>query len=498
MNIAIISFQDNLDIIGAKYIHAFLMSHNYKSHLILQCDPDCSSDAAIFEFIADNKIEIVGISLMSCEFFRACQFANEFKSRFKAIPLVFGGIHATIAPDECLSVGDIVVRGEGEHTFLELVRCIEEHRDFSELTGICLKQNNQLKSNPPRLLQIDIDKFPFPKHLPKHMYVVRKKKVLGVNKDIFRSLSRYGGAFPNIITTRGCPFSCTYCCNSALKELYVHYPVRKRSVTSVISEILEIISEHKNCLALNIQDDCFLTYNNDWIYEFSRQYHSKVHVPFVIRTTPRHINRENLTPLKESGLMMVMLGLQSGSDRVNQEVYKRHVTTDTFLNATRIIKSAGVAAYYDVILDNPYETEEDVLKTLKVILHIPKPFQLQLFSLCFYQGTELHKRAIKDGLSFKDPRVDNYGQLTSTTLNKLICMTPTIPASIIEYFIRHRNSIFMLRIINNFMLFNTVILKPVSFLRLMHRAYGSKLLKTIQLIRYFGKTAIFTKLKKLE
>jgi len=498
VNIAIISFQDNPDIIGAKYIHAFLMSHNYKSHLILQCDPDCTSDAAIFQFIADNNIEIVGISLMSNEFFRARQFAKEFKSRFKAIPLVFGGIHATIAPDECLSVGDIVVRGEGEHTFLELVRCIEEQRDFSTLPGICLNHNNHLKLNPPASLETDIDAYPFPQHLPKDMYVVRKKKVLRVDKELFRSISRYSGTFPNLITTRGCPFSCTYCCNSALKELYVHYPVRKRSVESVMAEILEITSEHKDCLALNIQDDCFLTYDHEWIYEFARQYHRKVRIPFVVRTTPRHINREKLSLLKESGLLMVMLGLQSGSDRINREVFKRHVTSDAFLKATRIIGSLGLVAYYDVILDNPYETEEDILKTLKVIFQIPKPFQLQLFSLCFYQGTELYKKAIKDGLLFEDPRIDDNVRPRATIVNKLISMSPTIPAAMIEYFMRYRKSTFVLGFINIFMLLNRVLLRPVSLLGLMHRAYGSKLLKTFRLIRYFGRTAISKKLGNWE
>lgn len=490
MNIAIISFQDNTDIIGAKYIHAYLRLYNHKSYLMLQCNPECGSNASIFKFIVDNNIEIVGISLMSNEFFRAYQFAKEFKSRFKAVPLIFGGIHATIAPEECLSVGDIAVRGEGEHTLLELVRCIEERRDFSELPGICLKQNGQFKLNPLRALETDIDKFPFPKHLPEDMYLVHEKNVLRIDKALFNSVSRYGGKFPNIITSRGCPFSCTYCCNSALKELYVHYPVRKRSIESVISEILEITLEHKNCFSLNIQDDCFITHNNDWIAEFARQYRGKVHIPFVIRLTPRHVNRENLTLLKKAGLMMVMMGLQSGSDRVNKEVYKRHVTGDTFLNATCIIKNVGLAAYYDIILDNPYETEEDTLKLLRVILQIPKPFQFQLFSLCFYQGTELYKRAIQDGVSFVDPRIDNYGRVSSTTFNKLVDMTPTVPALIIKYFIRYRNSRLMIGVINICVLFNAAILKPVSFLRLMHTAYGSKILTTFQLVRYFYKTAI--------
>lgn len=498
VNIAIISFQDNTDIIGAKYIHAFLMSHGYKSHLILQCDPDCSSDAAIFKFIAENKIDLVGISMMSHEFFRACQFAKEFKSRFEAIPLVFGGIHATIAPGECLRVGDIVVRGEGEHTFLELVRCLEEDRDFSELPGICLMRNNQLTLNPPRLLEAEIDTFPFPKHLPGNMYAVRKQAVLGMDRELFGAVSRYSGKFPNIITTRGCPFSCTYCSNSAYKELYSHYPVRKRSVEAVISEMSEIISEHKDCVALNIQDDCFLTYNNDWIHEFAFQYRGKINLPFVIRTTPKHINRDNLALLKEAGLMMVSTGLQSGSDRVNKEVYKRHVTSEDFLKVTSIVHSAGLMAYYDVILDNPYETEEDVLKTLKVLLQIPKPFQLQLFSLCFYQGTELYKRAVKDGISFTDPKVDDYVQLATTTLNKLIAMTPTVPTPMIEYFIKQRNSRFTIAAVAFLARINSAILKPVSFLRLMHRAYGSKLIKTFRLIRYFGKTAVFKMLRNWE
>ncbi len=494
VNIAIISFQDNADIIGAKYIHAFLMSHNHKSHLILQSDPDSSSDAAIFKFIADNNIEIVGISLMSCEFYRACQFAKEFRLHYETIPLIFGGIHATIAPDECLSVGDIAVRGEGEHTFLELLHCIEEHKDYGGLAGICLLENNQLKSNPPRLLEVDIDKFPFPKHLPKDMYVVLNKKVLSVDKELFRSISRYNGTFPNIITTRGCPFSCTYCCNSALKELYGHYPVRKRSIESVIAEISEIITEHKDCLSLNIQDDCFLTYDNAWINEFTRQYQSRIRVPFIVRTTPRHINREKLTLLKGAGLMMLSMGLQSGSDRVNKEVFKRPVKSDTFLNATKLIHSLDIFAQYDVILDNPYETEEDILQTLKVILQIPKPFQLLIFSLSFFQGTELYKRAKTDGLSFKDPKIDRH-ELTSTTLNKLVIMTPTVPASVIEYFITHRNSKYMVWVIDIVLLVNTVILKPVSFLTLMHRAYGSDLSKTLRLIKYFGKTALSTKLR---
>jgi radical SAM superfamily enzyme YgiQ (UPF0313 family) len=492
LNIAIISFQDNTDIIGAKYIHSFLIAHNYKSHLILQPHPDTKSDNAIFQFIKEHNIQFVGISLMSSEFFRASHFAKELKCRFNSIPLGFGGIHATIAPDDCLSVGDFALRGEGEHTLLALIRCIDENKDYHEIPGLCFKKDDTVHANPLSALEQNIDIFPFPQHLPQNMYVVHKNKLTLMNQKLFNSYSRYNGTFPNIITTRGCPYECTYCCNSAYKNLYgsSYNRVRKRSVESVISECLEIIRQNKDCLSLNIQDDCFLAYAKEWIDDFSEQYRNKIKLPFIMRTTPKHITKEKLAALKKAGLAFVMIGLQSGSDRVNKDIYKRNLTSRDFLAATNLVKDAGLCGYYDLILDNPYETEEDILKTLEVILQIRKPFQFQLLSLCLYQGTELHEKAKKDGISFIDPRLHDYLVLSPIALNKLIRMVPTVPAPMVRYFIRNRDNGLVTVAINLFDFLNTVILTPISFLKMMHYAYGSNLHITVKLIKAFSRTAI--------
>jgi anaerobic magnesium-protoporphyrin IX monomethyl ester cyclase len=492
LNIAIISFQDNTDIIGAKYVHSFLIAHHYNSHLILQPHSETKSDSAIFQFIEDHNIQLVGISLMSSEFFRASHFAKELKCRFNSIPLVFGGIHATIAPDDCLSVGDFTVRGEGEHTFLTFIRCLEESKDYHDIPGICFKKDGTLSSNPSPILEQNIDIFPFPQHLPQQMYVVHKNNLTLMNRKLFNYYSRYNGTFPNIITTRGCPYSCTYCCNSAYKDLYGsrYNQLRKRSVESVISECLEIIRQNKDCLSLNIQDDCFLAYSKEWIDDFSEEYRNKIKLPLIMRTTPRHINKEKLIALKKAGLAIAMIGLQSGSDKVNKEIYKRNVVSSDFLAATNIVKDVGLYGYYDIILDNPYETEEDILKTLEIILQIRKPYQFQLFSLCLYQGTELHEKAKKDGLLFMDPRIDDYSVLSSNSLNKLIRMVPTVSACIVRYFIRHRDNGLLTVVINLFDFINKVILTPISFLKMMHYSYGSNFNMTAKLIKTFSKTAI--------
>ncbi len=500
MNIAIISFQDNTDIIGAKYIHSFLRAHNHESHLILQPHPDTKPDISILQFIEEHSVQLVGISLMSSEFFRASRFAKEFKHRFNSIPLVFGGIHATIAPADCLSIGDIVVRGEGEHVLLDLVSCLEENKDYRDIPGICFQKNGHVYTNSFRDLEHDIDIFPFPQHLPQDMYVVHKNHVTLMDLPLFNRYSRYHGTFPNIITTRGCPYSCTYCCNSAYKNLYGsgYNRVRKRSVESVISECLEIILQNKDCLSLNIQDDCFLTNAKEWIDDFSKQYRNKIKLPLILRTTPKHITKEKLAALKKACLAAVMIGLQSGSDRVNKEIYKRNVTSRDFLAATNLVKDAGLCGFYDIILDNPYETEEDILKTLEVILQIRKPFQFQLFSLCLYQGTELHEKAKKEGISFIDPRLDDNEMPSSNSLNKLIRMVPTVPAPMIRYFIRNRDNGLVSVVINLFDFLNRVILTPISFLKMMHHAYGSNLYITVKLIKTFSRTAIGKKLNKTE
>ena len=498
MKIAIISFQKNTNIIGAKYIHAYLQKNNYESFLILHQEAVSETNNAIIDFIHENKINIIGVSLMSHEFFQVSQFAKKIKSKFQNIPLIFGGIHATIAPEECLSICDIVIRGEGEHAFLELVQCIEQNRDFNDLPGICVKKEGNIILTSPRPLEENLDVFPFPKHLPNNMFVSHNGKILKMNRDLHRIYSRYRGTFCSIMTTRGCPFACSYCCNSAYKKLYNKSSVRKRTVESVISECIEEKNQHPNLLTINFQDDCFLANNKEWIYEFSIQYRDKIGIPFIVRTTPRHVTKEKIGMLKDGGLIWVVMGLQSGSERINKEIYKRNVSNKEFLNATDIIKSFNLYGGFDVILDNPYETEEESLETLKVILKIPKPFLFQLYSLCLYQGTEIHQKAIDDNFNFKDPRVKGYKKLSTTSLNQLIRMVPTYPKWLIKYLANHRKNKLGKMVIALCHIFNIVILEEINALKLLHQSYGSNLLKTLVLIKSFSKTVMYTFLRRVE
>jgi radical SAM superfamily enzyme YgiQ (UPF0313 family) len=102
--------------------------------------------------------------------------------------------------------------------------------------------------------------------------------------------------------------------------------------------------------------------------------------------------------LKESGLKNVIMGIQSGSPRVREEFMGRHTPQSKILESARILRKYRLRVGYDFIADNPYETEDDRRETLELITRLPRPFQLDFFSIGMFPGTKLTDRALRDGV----------------------------------------------------------------------------------------------------
>lgn len=492
MNIVLVSFQGNTDIIGVKYLHAFLKEAGHNCNIILQPNSKLETDDLVLDFVFKNNIELVGLSIMTDEFIRAAYFSKRFKEVFPHVPLIFGGIHATAAPLECLNSGaDAVVLGEGERALLELVEYLEEGKDYSELESICSIRDSVLKINPVRMREENLDLFPFPDHHPDNMYVVDNNRLSYMNQELFQKYSTFqfdSGLYLNIVTSRGCPFSCSYCCNSIYQKLYSRKTITRRSPENVIEECNTQIKRHPYLKIINMQDDCFLLHSVEWIRRFSAEYKNRIGLPFYVRVIPTLVTKEKLDPLVDAGLRVIIMGLQSGSDKINKEIYNRNVKAEDFLRAAHLINQYNINANYDIILDNPYETEEDVMRTLRVTLSIPKPFSLNLYSLCFYPGSKLYDMAIRDNLNFLDPKLSNYRQIRHTSLNLLISMVPSYPNSLIKFLLRFRN-LFVIKILN---LINTFILKRYCHLKRLHILYGSSIPKTLAILKY----GFYTKRKR--
>ena len=443
MKVLFLCFQENSDVIGVKYLDALLRSKGHRSSILLISNAKPANFQAAIEHVLQIEPDLLCFSAMSYEFARARDFALELRERFTGRPVVFGGIHATTDPESCLAVSDVVVRGEGEETLLDLLPVLTgaQERPLHDIPGIAFIQDGKVVCTSVRQPPQDLDALPPIEHLPPSLSVVHQGRVQSISdRKICKEYVRYQGTFLSVVSSRGCPFSCRYCCNSALKSLYGHSRVRPRAADLVVDEIVREVKKSGKILYVNFQDDCFMMHRIEWLERFARRYREEVGIPFIVRTTPKHITHEKLKLLKEAGLRWVFMGMQTGSDRINREVYGRNVSAEQFLAAAKLVTALGLSAWYDVILDNPYETEEDHLKTIDLLLRIPRPYQLDLFSLDYFPGTALWDQVREDRIPVAGLGKKSYTQPEPTLINRYIRMSATLPRGLVRHLVAVRRT----------------------------------------------------------
>lgn len=351
---------------------------------------------------------LVGYSLMTNYFPKISALTRNLGEK-TGLPSVWGGVHPTIAPEECAGVADYVCVGEGEGAILELANTLDAGGDPSSTPNIVSTRNGNLVSNPPRPLIQNLDTLPFPDyHLP-DQYVLVGDSVVPLSEDLLTEMSRGRVNFigPDHVVyetmwTRGCPYHCSFCINNALLELYSKQKaVRRRSVGHLIAELEGMRERFPRFNRINFADDCFIYGSIDELSEFSRRYKDSVDFPFFCLLSVQSVKEEKLKLLVDAGLRRVEVGIQSAADSTNELYRRKYFSADKLVHCAGLIRNHlpdDVIPAYDVILENPYEETPAVLETLHAVLRMPRPFVLQLFSLTFFPGTELYRKALADGI----------------------------------------------------------------------------------------------------
>lgn len=409
MNILLISVQRNLDIIGLKGLHHLLLARGWQSFLLYlpRFDPFSPGDnAALAGFVRQLNPAFIGISLMAIDYSVAKHVSRALKQVFPEIPLIWGGIHATTAPEMCLEDADYVCIGEGEQTVLDLAEAAQQGRTFRDVKNLCFLENGALRRNPLYPLVMDLDELPISRQIPENSFVLLKGEVHPLVSGHLSRFRRYRGGVYKILSSRGCPYACAYCVNNFLKTLYARNPIRRRSIGHVMHELETAMKEGPRLTYVDITDDCFLACTTEYLESFCREYKTRINLPFIVKGTPRYFTPEKMDLLVDAGLAWANIGLQSGSDRICKEVYLRQTSAADFLEAARLIHRYPVAAYYDVIVDNFFESLEDELKTVETLTETPRPFYLEMFSLTLYHGTQLYERAKNECPDRIKPAVD--------------------------------------------------------------------------------------------
>ena len=337
----------------------------------------------LVDLLADINPDLICISLRSSFYKLFVEMSEKIKEKFSTSLLVAGGIHPTVSPEDCIKHADIVCIGEGEEALSELVEKFMSGKDIKDIKNLWIKSNNEIIRNDLRPL-INLNELPFIDYSSENKHYVDAQPM---------DMHLY-----DIMSSRGCPFSCTYCCNSTLRSIFKgkgRY-VRRRSVDNVISELVEAKNNFKELQHIRFQDDVF-TFDKEWLKEFKLKYKEFIHLPFSCYIHSSMIDEEIVQMLVDCGLEAVAMGIQSGSEKTRKDVFNRNVTNDEILQATEILNK-NVAVQYDVILDNPFEDENDVNQLLDLVLEMPKPFNLCILSLVFFPKTKITDEALENGL----------------------------------------------------------------------------------------------------
>ncbi len=418
MRVALISPYSGIEATGLRILSACLKEAGFETRMLFL--PDVAEAMAgthygtrrlppdvvqqIVALCADAAL--VGITVMTPSVLLARLLTRHLR-RSLDVPVIWGGVHPTLCPAESLADADLVCVGEGEQTIVELARRIADGADYTGVPGIGYRrEDGEAVVNPPYPLQTNLDALPFPDYDFAEHYVLHEGEMLPFSQDLMHYYltdlgSWASGPVYGVLTTRGCPYSCTYCANDALGAIYpTWHKLRRRSPQNVIAEIQTVRRRLPLIEGIILRDDTFLANPEPYIAEFSRLYRREVNLPFRAYTTAQTATAAKLQPLVEAGLRYVIMGIQTGS-KETQKLYRRNVSNQKMLAAARLIhrfREAIPRPMYDVITDNPYETDEDRYQTLRLIHQLPPPYRLSLFSLTFYPGTHLHHKAKADGL----------------------------------------------------------------------------------------------------
>ncbi len=406
----------------------------------------------LFQLLEAEKFLFVGLSVPSYHKGVAKQITDKIHERF-GLPVVWGGVHPTIAPDESIEWTDMICLGEGEEAVLELANLLAEGKSWrdAEIEGMWIRQEDgSVKKNPNRLPPDDLNGLPHPQHDRTREYLIENNRVYHQEPLTFSQIHWNYKA----ITGRGCPYICSFCVWSTLKRDYDGMKkLRRRSPQNALEELKRALDHNPSIEMIEFEDDIF-TVQKGWLEEFVPLYKKHINKPFWCYTYPAFVNDENLSLLKEMGIAYITMGVQSGSDRINYEVYKRRTERKRVLEAMNLIAKYDILANYDIISNNPYETDEDRMETLTLITQIPGRFNLHLGKLAFFPGTTITVRALEEG-KIKDIdektyrfwnalylmaklRLASEEQLVDLTKDEHLRNNPSILWSMLERFEDHR------------------------------------------------------------
>ena len=306
-------------------------------------------DELILKKIAESGSKIVGVSSFIHEQNYVANLVQKIKLLDNSIFVIVGGPQPTVMPDYFLRYGaDLVVRGEAEDRICEIVAEINKGRNFSKFNGVSFIEDGRIVSTISSPLIHDLDSLEIPAYEKAniaHYSKISSKVIRGVPLKV-----------ASIMTSRGCPFSCSYC----MGKLITGRNVRFRSSEKIYEEVKYLKDIH-GFEAIYFLDDT-LGVSKTYVLEIC-QIMRELGMLWGAQERVNTINEDNLKEMRKSGCIQLDFGIESGSNRILKDIAYKNITAEMSLSALKMVKGTGLRSLSNFMIGFPTETLDEMMDT---------------------------------------------------------------------------------------------------------------------------------------
>ena len=388
--------------LGLAYIAAVLEENDHKVS-ILDGPPLNIGDKELKDTLRKTKPDIVGIQAFTSAIYNAIETTETIKKERPDTKIVLGGCHPTFMPDETLEMSkniDYVVRGEGEYTFLNLIKAIEDGKNgdkIKAIKGLSFRNNGSITHTPDAPLIEDLDSLPFP---ARHLLPMDEYHYFGAKREM-----------QSLLSSRGCPFKCRFCAVGA----FYKNTWRPRSAINVVDEI-EQIREKFGIRAIAVMDD-MATFSKKRIRAICNEIIERdldIYWGTVSRVDT--VNHETLKLMAKARCLQVMVGVESGSQKILKNSHKG-IKVDQIQRFFKWCKKLGMDTVASIVFGLPGETKDTLLETLNFIIKL-NPGVAVFSAATPFPGTPFWNEAKQNGWLPKDTKWSDltmYDPVLNTT-----------------------------------------------------------------------------------
>lgn len=432
--------------IGLAYVHSALLAAGHEARLLFLNNFGYEeAHADFFATVEEWRPDVVGFQVFSMNRVNTGAAIDRLRENYPDIRIVAGGVHVSIMYRQMVErfPGLIAVRGEGELTLPEVLDSFAGRQSLESVYGIAFWNGSGVTVTPERPLIGDLDSLPDPSH------------------DIFFE-SEPGRTVAHIISTRGCPFDCSFCCLKLIsKRRY-----RRRDIRRVVAELKNLKARYPRLREVQFHDDTLLL-DNARVIEFCRLVIEEgLDLRFTCSARVKPVSAEMFDWMEKAGFTKIMFGLETGSPKLLHSIHKR-ITPEDVLALFRVLRGRKFDVTTFLMCGFPGETWETIDETVELVKatqRIHYNLVAGVGKLYVYPGTEIYdvmkaagkisdeywladeptpyftvEHPLQELMAFEDKILENVSFLRIFTLRGFRFHFLSMPLAIARYFLRPRN-----------------------------------------------------------